>query len=53
MFTPLFGQLYLALGSNPMSYFLAQVFFANQAEIRVFRALEWLSGISGAKSVMQ
>jgi len=36
-----------------MSHFLAQVFFASYAEIRVFRALEWLSSISGAKSIMQ
>jgi len=29
MFTRLFVQLYLALGANPMSHFLAQVSFAN------------------------
>jgi len=45
----IFCQIYPALGANPLSYFLIGVFFENQAKIGVLRALEWLSGMSGAK----
>jgi len=37
-----FGQLYLALGANPMCHFLAQGFLAIYVIIRVFRAFDWL-----------
>jgi len=35
----IFGELYLALGTNPMSQFLGSKCFGIQAIIRVFRAL--------------
>jgi len=41
MFTRLFGQLYLALGANPMSHFLAKFFL--QTRLRS-ASLERLNG---------
>jgi len=43
------GQLYLALGANPLSHLFGSSFLGNQVIIRVFRALDWLSSISGVK----
>jgi len=48
-----FGQVYVALGANSTSHFLAQVFFANYAMMRVFRVFDWLSSIPGVKSMAQ
>jgi len=48
----IFGQVYLVLGANTTSYFWLN-FLGNSAKIRIFRVLEWLSSISGAKIVAQ
>jgi len=45
MFSQLFGQLYPALGANPMSEIVGSFFFGVQNIIRVFKALDWLSSI--------
>ena len=53
VFLRFFGLLYVALDANPMSQFFRSSFFRNYAIIRVFRALDWLSRISGAKIMPQ
>jgi len=53
MFSQLLGQFYLALGPNPISHIFGSSFFGNEVVIRVFRVLEWLSSISGAKIMGQ
>ena len=50
IYIPTENLCFLALGANSSSHFLAQVFFGNYPVIRVFRVLDWLSSISGAKS---
>jgi len=49
----IFGQLYLALGGNPKSHFLAQKCVGNEAIIRVCRVVDRLSSISGARIMAQ
>jgi len=49
MFSQLFDQFHQTLGTNPMSHFLAQALFGNYTVFHIFRALEWLSSIPGAK----
>ena len=51
VFAPLWLRL-LGSGHQPND-FLAQDFFGNQAIIRVFRVLDWLSSISGAEIMAQ
>jgi len=49
MFLRFFGWVYLARESNPQCHCLTQSCFGIYDSIRVFRALNWLSNISGAK----
>jgi len=45
-----FGYLYLALGPNSLGHYYGSRFFWKLGQIpRVFRALEWLSRISGVE----
>jgi len=49
MFLRFFGWVYLARESNPQCHCLTQSCFGIYDSIRVFRALNWLSNICGAK----
>ena len=48
-----FGLLYPTLGAKPMSQIFRSSLFGNYTIIRVFRALDWLSSISGTKIMDQ
>jgi len=48
-----FGLVYAALDANAMSQLFRTSCFWNYAIIRVFRAFDWLSSISGSKIMLQ
>jgi len=43
------GWVYQTLGANPKGHFFGSSYFGIYAVIQVFRAIDWLASISGAK----
>jgi len=43
------GRVYQTLGANPKGHLFGSSYFGIYAVIQVFRAIDWLASISGAK----